>query len=1198
MSSDVGTSPAGSRGTRWAPRLAAAALLTLGAALQGCSSGSGGSDVGGHTPTLPTARVQVLNGGATLTFREGADVLLTGKASEDGDGPLISWSWRQTSGPNVRLLEANSTTIKFTAPHVDSPTSLAFELTVEDSTGDLGRASTTITVLPTRDSDKFLSFDVARGVSFDTFEVVAALAGGTTTGNMPRPFTLSVEAYLVYPSRDSPGAACRFDSAEFAAGAPSATAGGCFVEWLENLTPEPLPQGGTGLSGAWPAGVTAADEPDAVRAARWWNTRFPLRVPRLDVQDFNQRFVDSDERARLLDAFVAHDARIVLSFTLAAPENQQDATLVFPGLVYAPVALPSQGFAAGAHSASSIANAGVGLPTAAFVPLDTVLAAIEGREAALTSAVYYRTVDPAGTRTSLNSWLRQAGFTDAAGKLLPEAISGTGEFAHAVYVNNFDLGFGRQMYTRTDSLGNVFSFVKNFSTLEGAIRQLDSFATVVTEYSPLVHHTDPTPKFVKFFTFVEDGSGDAPRVASFDFDGRGERFTPGNCVVCHGGQRPPGVSELLFDVTCGDPNDAVCYAWPARNRDGAAIANGDLGGTFLPWDAASLLFADTDPAIIEAPVPFDGVTLAAELRRDYGDFSRGQQLAQLKRLNQAAYRTYTASNDAARRLIESWYGGVDANGVLVNDEFDDSAPLPGWRNGEVVPDPSPTNPGGFLTNPSTTENLYHGVYAQHCRMCHTSMPDGPLRFDTYQEFVFQRDAIRQTVFRSGTMPGARLTMDRLWVPFEGGVAPGGIFAEHLAKLYGEPVEALPGAARADIVGLELTPNRGDTVHLDGGNSAFATAYSWSLAAPPGSAAAVTDPRARVTAFVPDVPGTYEVTLAVNGATAPPAVVTKSVTIANRVPAAANDLFDLDLTASSVLSSSLLAGAHQDSDIDGDVLTAVLAVGGTPSHGTVTISPDGSFTYSYTGALPTPPASDTFRYQIADGFGAIAQGTATILLNGAGPGARPTAVASFTAVDASTTAGAASVSRVQLDWLASTDDVQVLGYNVYRDGALLAFVPSTAAPGMPVSYTDAAVSPSATHAYRVTAVDAGNESSLSAERIVAVDVSLRRNIQTGWGSGTDTLWRVIGCVGCHRGAAGGLTLFGAPDLVASELNEDATDVAPRRLESGAPLRSLLLCKPLLKSDPNSCPHEGGAFLVRSDSRFHLLQRWVEQNAPNN
>src|SRR5512134_3606182 len=95
-----------------------AEVLAICLALQGCSSGSAGSDVGAHTAEPPTARVQILNGGTSGTFREGAEVLLTGKASEDGDGPLIAWSWRQTAGPAVRLLETNSTTVKFTAPPV------------------------------------------------------------------------------------------------------------------------------------------------------------------------------------------------------------------------------------------------------------------------------------------------------------------------------------------------------------------------------------------------------------------------------------------------------------------------------------------------------------------------------------------------------------------------------------------------------------------------------------------------------------------------------------------------------------------------------------------------------------------------------------------------------------------------------------------------------------------------------------------------------------------------------------------------------------------------------------------------------------------------------------------------------------------------------------------------------------------------
>jgi hypothetical protein len=1175
----------------------AAVLLALAAALQGCSSGSGGSNVGAHPATAPTARVEVLNGGATNVFREGAEVLVSGKASEDSDGPPIAWSWRQTAGPTVRLVEVNSTTVRFTAPPVESATDIGVELTVTDSTGNRGSAATNVTVLPARDSDKFLSLDVARGASFDTLELVAALAGGATTGAQARPLTLSVSAYLVYPPRAAPNADCRFEAADFLGGVPRATASGCFVEPLEDLTPEPLPAGGTGRTGVWPANVVAPDEPDALRITRWWNARFALRVPRLVVHDFNQRFVDSGERERILDAVLAHNARIVLSLSLTAPQNQQDATLIFPALVHAPAPLPVPALGPAPQAAASIANGGGGLPTAAVVPLDHVLAAIDGREAALTSAVYYRTVDPTRTRRTLNDWLRQAGFTAPDGSLLPEAVAGTGEFAHAVYVNNFDLGFGRQMFTRTDALGNVFSFVKNYSTLEGAIRQLDSFATVVTEYSPLVNHTDSTPKFVKFFTYVEDGSGDAPRVASFDFDGRGERFTPGNCVVCHGGQRPPGVAELVFDATCAERDDAACYAWPARNRDGAAIPDGDLGGTFLPWDLGSLLFADTDPAITQAPVKFDGITLAAELQRDYGDFSRARQLGQIKKLNQAAYDTYTERNDAARRLVESWYGGVDLEGRLVNAAFDDSATVPGWRNGEVVPDPSPGNPGGSLTNPPTTEALYHDVYARHCRMCHTSMPDGPLRFDTYQELVFQRDPLRQTVFRIGTMPGARLTMDRFWAPFDGGPPPGELLAQHLAVVRAEPPDARPGAPVAAIVGLDPAPQRGDTVHLDGGSSAFAETYSWSLAAPPGSAAALANAAARQTAFVLDLPGTYGVTLTVTGGSLQ-AATSASVTVGNRAPLAANDLFDLNLAATSVLAGSVLGGAQPDADPDGDVLTATLAGGGAPSYGTVTIGANGAFSYTYTASLPTPPAADTFAYQVADGFGGTAQGTVTVLLNAAAAAARPAAVTQLSVADASTAAGDGSAFAARLDWLASVDDVQVQGYNVYRNGALLAFVPSTAAPGSAVAYLDGSVSPATSYTYRVTAVDADNESPLSAERSVTLATSLRRNILTGWGAGTDTLWRATGCVGCHRGPAGGLTLFGAADAVAAELVEDSADAAPRRVESAEPARSLLLCKPLIKSDPASCPHEGGSFLVSSDSRFKTLSGWVKSGAPNN
>ncbi len=224
--------------------------------------------------------------------------------------------------------------------------------------------------------------------------------------------------------------------------------------------------------------------------------------------------------------------------------------------------------------------------------------------------------------------------------------------------------------------------------------------------------------------------------------------------------------------------------------------------------------------------------------------------------------------------------------------------------------------------------------------------------------------------------------------------------------------------------------------------------------------------------------------------------------------------------------------------------------------------------------------------------------ATILLNSAPSEERPSPPKSLTVLDGSTAAAGSSVFAAKLSWLAARDDDQVIGYNVYRDGVLLEFVPSVAPPDTVVLYTDRSVQPDARHTYRVTARDSQNESELSNAAAAKVVTSLRRNIQSGWGPGTDSLWRASGCIGCHRGAPGGLTLSGTADQIFSELREDANENAPRRMNRDAPMRSLILCKPLIKTDPNSCPHEGGPFLVRSDPRYRTLQRWIESEAPNN
>ncbi|TPW08363.1 MAG: hypothetical protein FD127_4373, partial [Acidimicrobiaceae bacterium] len=71
-----------------------------------------------------------------------------------------------------------------------------------------------------------------------------------------------------------------------------------------------------------------------------------------------------------------------------------------------------------------------------------------------------------------------------------------------------------------------------------------------------------------------------------------------------------------------------------------------------------------------------------------------------------------------------------------------------------------------------------------------------------------------------------------------------------------------------------------------------------------------------------------------------------------------------------------------------------------------------------------------------------------------------------------TAQATSSTAIDLDWTASTDNVAVTGYRVFRDGSLIATVGS-------LDYTDSDLCPNTTYGYHVTAVDAAaNESAPS------------------------------------------------------------------------------------------------------------------------
>jgi hypothetical protein len=227
---------------------------------------------------------------------------------------------------------------------------------------------------------------------------------------------------------------------------------------------------------------------------------------------------------------------------------------------------------------------------------------VESVESAL---AYYEAIDPTGEKTTLAAWKAANRFG------APNGID-----ASAVYFNDFDLGFGRQMYMRLDNEGVAY-YVSNYPTVDDAwMAAGPPLNTVAMEFSPPPGGGDP---FIKFYTF--DGQGN--RVVSADLDGRGEKLQPELCTPCHGGRTSPLENGVYPD-------------------------NGDIGAHFVPFDLDSFRYSTSN-----------------------ADYSREAQEAQLRLFN----RGVVAANpgEAALELVRGWYGGP-----MLEGDFDGTFVPPGW----------------------------------------------------------------------------------------------------------------------------------------------------------------------------------------------------------------------------------------------------------------------------------------------------------------------------------------------------------------------------------------------------------------------------------------------------------------------------------------------------------------------------------------
>ena len=792
------------------------ACCIVSAFVTGCSKLS---DVGddGEESAPPFAEIVVLNQPFTTTaqqvstrVRAGTEVVLSGKDSDSFVIPVVTFQWQllTTGGAadDIRLVPRTRDTVSFSAPMVTQDTTLEFQLTVTDAKGKTAQRNVEVLVEGVPDPRHFLSYNLDTPRTFRVNAMTSEnVAGGTLPADVG--FDILVRQLVNYTAPET--------------GAP-------FLEVRRQV-----------LQGQWLAAYGASDSCDDVR-----NPGFDVALPAVNIDDIMAVIDTSDPAARPNPALVdSYEVKLEISIapTSGALPNGVTAQVCAPNIV------------------TSDASEMVELTLAQLLSLDAA-----PQDTPASAAAYYATIDPMSERTTLLDWLKLNGFLSADKTAVKWDELAAGSSAQAVYTNNFDLGFGRDMYAKLGACDNgyappqlgsaieiatvgrcdVAAVVVNYASLEGAAKKLNPQLVVAMEYSAAPATNGR--RIVKFYVFalnVYTGSFD--RVSSANLDGRGERYVPQVCTVCHGGT-PGGIDE-----------------------GGAQGSDGDVGATFLPWDPDSLLYS-TSNRDSEVDRSFTEKALIPQ-------YSRATQEPGLRMLNQLAYLTFddperTQRYTLARQLVEGWYG-VDDSHAFTASTYAAFVP-PGWTQNGVD--------GAANTaddNPPDAPAIYEDVFARHCRSCHIAhapaLGAGGAQLETFTNargtfntcdselatdgsgnaiepasigaarqvpMACYRQLLNTPLLAerisSGLMPFARLTMDRLWTHAGGGASPGEQLLEHLARQFeaaGDPQRAaslfVPGTAkpRFTIAADGSSPaDLGANVRLDGTASAFAASHQWQL----------------------------------------------------------------------------------------------------------------------------------------------------------------------------------------------------------------------------------------------------------------------------------------------------------------------------------------------------------------------------------
>lgn len=338
-----------------------------------------------------------------------------------------------------------------------------------------------------------------------------------------------------------------------------------------------------------------------------------------------------------------------------------------------------------------------------IVPLGDAFLAEKGVDTRIGACQYYKAVgavqscDAAGNFSgaiTFDDWKSQVNIDQYA---LTPPNPGGGPVYEATYINKVDLNLARNHHSVVNGappdpsiLNSVpYTYVANYvcnhsgpgsnpgqqlidSVIQNTVNGQNLVACVAMDYS-----TFPVPAsnqfygpFIRFLIFGPSGQ----LLPSVNLDGRREKFVPGTCVVCHGGDHYAG-------------------KYP---EDGSG--NADVGAHFLPYDTGNFEFSDQA-----------GLTEAAQEQSIYNLNQNAMAYNALS--NPMAYNpgTFVQPNPisspsvtaAEIELITNWYGA----GQVLNKSYVE----PNWMTLNAT--------NSFATS------TYQNLYARSCRTCHVALPN-------------------------------------------------------------------------------------------------------------------------------------------------------------------------------------------------------------------------------------------------------------------------------------------------------------------------------------------------------------------------------------------------------------------------------------------------------------------------------------------